>query len=247
MIRAVRALPIVSVLVVGSLLFHSAHWRLTAERASSDADKVYRDIKQEGVASPVALTTSRAALEVASKANPGSSLYLAELADLALRQAQLSKAGADQPAAAKAFRASRKYSIQALSRGPSDPYAWYALSYSQQALTGLSGAALRYLTMSFEIGAIEGQLLISRISFCYAYWESLPDDLRERSRQQIRLALDHYQLVTALADYTVSLRPEAQPDFIKLVETASEGHLQNFNRFAYWVRVKKAAVQSSPG
>jgi len=246
MIRATRTLPIVLTLVAGFFLIRSAEWRLRAELEAAGTKVVYQEIKQREAVSLEDLTASNLALGVASKANPNSSIYLAELADLALRKARLSSESATN-ASAQQFEISRELSQHALSKGPSDPYAWYMLAYSEQALTGLSDEALRYLTMSFETGTIEGQLLVSRISFCFAYWSRLPEHLKDQALQQIDLALNHYQLVMDLADYTVSLGPQAQRDFIELVETASADDTEDLNRFTYWVRVKKAAAQNSAG
>lgn len=222
-----------------ALTLTSESWtRFQAALGEMEAGVIYRSTKQQRSVSIATYKRAIMSLDRSTEVNPGSSHYYAQAADIHLRIATLLTENGRSEAAATQYAGSRISAKEGLVRGPSDPYAWFVLAYSEQAFDGgLSAEALSALNMSFATGAIEGGLLIPRISMCFRYWDRLPDTLKEATRGQIELAMKNNNLRRRLAEYVVSLAPGSQEDFLKLVAEESAGVPDSLRTFQYWLRV----------
>ena len=205
-----------------------------------ETEAIYRGNKQEKSVAGKAYERALLSLRRSKDLNPASSIYYSQSADVYLRSAiRLAEDGKAKSSQIE-FDNSRIDAIRGLVRGPSDPYAWFVLAYSEQAIDGPSEAALSALNTSFDVGETEGKLLIPRISWCFGYWSALPENLRRRAKGQMQLALKNDGLRRDLAQYAASLPPTAQEKFLRIVEEVGSGGPDNLRKFRYWLRNSKS-------
>lgn len=227
-------------LVLVALTLMTESWpRFQAALGEVEIGAIYRNTKQQRSVAETAYKRAVMSLNRSTELNPASSLYYAQTADIELRLAALLMEEGRSEAATNKFSSSRINAKEGLVHGPSDPYAWFVLAYSEQALDGFSEGALSALEMSFATGMTEGGLLIPRISMCFGYWSQLPGTLRQTTKRQIELALRNNNLRRRLAQYAVSLAPVPQDDFLHIVEEAGFGLPENLRNFEYWLRVSR--------
>ena len=202
-----------------------------------ETKSIYRDNKQERNVTGKAYERALLSLGRSIELNPASSVYYAQSADVYLRNAMRLAEEEKVSLSQLDFDNSRVDAVRGLVRGPSDPYAWFVLAYSEQAIDGPSEVALSALNTSFDVGEVEGKLLIPRISWCFGHWSALPDNLKRRAKGQIQLALKNNTLRRDLAQYAASLPSSVQDDFLRIVEEVGSGESDNLHSFQYWLRV----------
>lgn len=225
-------------LILVALTLTVESWsRFQAARGEMETGALYANTKQQRPVSETAYTRAIKSLDQSIQMNPASSLYYAQTADIQLRIASRLTVEGKSGSAAAQFFGSRVSAIEGLARGPSDPYAWFVLAYSVQALDGFSEQTLSALNMSFATGMTEGALLIPRISMCFGYWPQLPETLKETTKWQIELALRNNNLRRRLAHYAESLAPVPQADFLRIVEEVGFELPEDMKNFQYWMRV----------
>lgn len=220
-------------LVVGS-------WpRFLAGLGELETGAVYRNNKQDRPVAGPALERALTSLGRSTDLDPAFSLYHAQAADLHLRKAMRLAEKGNFKSAEIEFNSSRASAKRGLRRGPSDPYAWFVLATSEQAINGPSDVALSALKTSFAVGRTEGGLLIPRISWCFGHWSRLPENFREEARGQVRLAFKNNNLRRLLAQYAATLPSVAQDEILRIVEEAGSGEPDNLRKFQYWLRVSR--------
>lgn len=232
-------------LILIALTLTTESWpRFKAALGDVETGAIYRNTKQHRPVSETAYKRAVISLNRSTELNPASSLYYAQTADINLRIAALLMEEGRFEAATTRFSSSRLNAKEGLALGPSDPYAWFVLAYSEQALDGFSEGALSALEMSFATGMTEGGLLIPRISLCFGYWSHLPGTLKETTAKQIELALRNNNLRRRLAEYADSLAPVRQGDFLDIVEEAGLEMPEKLKNFKYWLRVSRRIRQA---
>lgn len=225
-------------LIVVALALVTGSWpRFLAGLGEIETESIYRNNKQERIVAGKAYERALLSLNRSKELNPASSVYYAQSADVNLRNARRLAEEGKFNLSQSEFDDSRIDAMKGLMRGPSDPYAWFVLAYSEQAIDGPSEAALSALNTSFDVGVAEGNLLIPRISWCFGHWSALSESLRGRAKGQIQLALKNNTLRRALAQYAASLPSGAQKEFLRIVEEAGSGELDNLRGFQYWLSV----------
>jgi hypothetical protein len=103
--------------------------------------------------------------------------------------------------------------IQGLKLSPVDPQSWFRLAVVDSLLKAPEQQIINALRLSFYAGRVEPELLISRLSFAYNYYNQFDKDMQLIWEKQVLVAwaLQTQQLVTFVA-----LHPEAK----QLVEKA---------------------------
>lgn len=230
-----------TVLIIISLTLVAESWpRFLAGMTELEPITVYRANKQQRSLGGMTYERVLSSVRRSTELDPESSLYYAQAADLHLRNAiRLAEEG-ELEAARVEFDNTRNEAKKGLLRGPSDPYAWFVLAYAEQAIDGPSETALSALNTSFAVSMTEGSLLVPRISWCFSHWSRLPENLKEKARRQIQLALRNNNIRRSLAQYTASLPPIAQEEFLKVVEDVGSGEPDNLPSFQYWLRVSRS-------
>lgn len=227
-------------LILVALALVTGSWpRFLAGLGELETGAIYRNNKQDRPVTRTAYERALITLRRSTALNPASSLYYAQAADIHLRSATRLVEEGKFDSAKFEFDNSRADAKRGLVRGPSDPYAWFVLATSEQAIDGFSEVSLSALNASFAAGETEGRLLIPRISWCFSYWSRLPENLREKTKGQIGLALKNNNLRRSLAQYAASLPSVAQDEFLGLVEEAGSGEPDNLGNFQYWLRVSR--------
>ncbi len=230
-----------TVLILAALALVTGSWpRFLAGLGEMGPESIYRDNKQERSVAGNAYERALLSLRRSKDLNPASSIYYAQSADVSLRNAMRLAEDGKFKSSKIEFDNSRVDAKRGLLRGPSDPYAWFVLAYSEQAIDGPSEAALSALNTSFDVGETEGKLLIPRISWCFGYWSALPENLRRRAKGQIQLALKNDSLRRDLAQYAASLPSTAQEELLGIVEEVGSGGPDNLRKFRYWLRISKS-------
>lgn len=229
------------VLIISALLLVTASWpRFQAGLSELDSDSIYRANKLERSVTGEAYEHALLSMKRSAELNPASSVYYTQAADLSMRHAlRLAEEGKSSLAQTE-FGKSRLDAISGLERGPSDPYAWFVLAFAEQAIDGPSEAALSALSASFAAGLAEGNLLVPRISWCFGHWTNLPESLKEKAREQIRLALKNSNIRRSLAQYAATLPPDLQEDAVTIIEEVGAGEPDNLRKFRYWLRVSNS-------
>ena len=231
-----------AVLICISLVLVTAGWpRFLAGLGELETGSVYRNNKQEIHVAGAIRDHALLSLGRSSDLNPTSSLYYAQSADLYLRKAMRLESKGEFGSARAEFDNSRLHAKEGLVRGPSDPYAWFVLAYTEQAIDGPSEAALTALSTSFAISMTEGNLLVPRISWCFGHWSILPENLKKQAKGQIQLALRNNNIRRSLAQYAASLPPVSQDSFLKIVEDVGSAEPDNLPKFRYWLRVSMSS------
>lgn len=116
--------------------------------------------------------------------------------------------------------------IQGLKLSPVDPYAWFRLAAVDKMLNLPSGQIVNALRLSFYAGRVEPELLISRLSFSYDYYNEFNEEMQRLWQKQIPVAW------TFQADRLVqfvALHPEAK----HLVEEALVYSPDDWKKFSH--------------
>lgn len=120
----------------------------------------------------------------------------------------------------------RDDAVKAVTYSPGDPYSWYMLAFSEQALHGeMTDQAQRALRASILLGRSESQLIIPRITFGINYWDQLDDELKALVHTQISIALRHWHLIRPLGAYLAGVN-DAQAAYIMKIITSTPNAYQ---------------------
>lgn len=88
------------------------------------------------------------------------------------------------------FDALRKSLFSTLSCSPADPFSWLALFWLNNIQNGFSAENLRYLRLSYRLGANEGWIALKRNHISFSIFEALEPDLAEMTITEFLQLLD---------------------------------------------------------
>ena len=116
--------------------------------------------------------------------------------------------------------------IQGLKLSPVDPYGWFRLAAVGSMLKLPRQQIINDLRLSFYAGRVEPELLITRLSFSYDYYNEFNDDMQMLWQKQVLVAWAFQ--ATQLVEF-VALHPEAK----QLVEKAFVYSPDDWKKFSH--------------
>ena len=108
-------------------------------------------------------------------------------AELSLTLARLDfRAAKTYEDTAKGLNAAEAHLREAASQAPNDAFIWTELAKTALAEKAPAEKAINYLLLSWQTGRFELSSMIARPAVALAYWDELPEALREKTRQDIQ-------------------------------------------------------------
>lgn len=222
---SLKALVVTSV-AIGGLIIYLALPRLTAAVSSEAAADVLARINHDASVSVAEIERGIQEIDAAIARTPEhGELYIRRAT---LRQHRLAMLEVDL---AIEMTKIRDDAVMAVTYSPGDPYSWYMLAFSEQAIQGkMTDQALRALRASILLGRSESQLIIPRITFGINYWDQLDDELKSLIHTQISIVLRHWHLIRQLGSYLAGLTDEQAAYVMTIVEATPNAYQKGVQR-----------------
>lgn len=77
----------------------------------------------------------------------------------------------------------------AISLAPTSAFSWIRLAQGQIEIDGAAADIAPYLRMSYRTAPYDSRIVLRRLDLALSFWDSLPEDVREETAVQIRLAM----------------------------------------------------------
>lgn len=126
--------------------------------------------------------------------------------------------------------------IQGLKLSPVDPYAWFRLAAVDKMLKLPSEKIVNALRLSFYAGRVEPELLMSRLSFSFDYYNEFNEEMQRLWQKQV-LVVWTFQ-AAKLVEF-VALHPQSKP----LVEEAFAYSPDDWKKFSLELEI---FIQKNP-
>jgi len=130
---------------------------------------------------PHILQEQMAGVEAAERAERCRPIALRSAAIIRLRVLEETIAAGERALIDPRMDQLRASARRALACSPADPFLWLVLYWTENARTGFSAEHVRYLRLSYRLGAHEGWVAVRRSWLVLAVFDELPADLAERA------------------------------------------------------------------
>ena len=79
--------------------------------------------------------------------------------------------------------------FRAIRRAPTSAYSWLRLAQTHIERDGAAAEIAPYLRMSYAMARYDPRVVLTRLDIALLFWNDLPDDLKQDTDEQIRLAM----------------------------------------------------------
>lgn len=84
--------------------------------------------------------------------------------------------------------------LTAISLAPTAAYSWLRLAQAHIERDGRAADISPYLRMSYSMARYDPRVVLTRLDIALLFWNDLPDDLKQQTGEQIRLAMKWFPL-----------------------------------------------------